>query len=253
MLDGNEDAKRRFTALDALRGFIIWHMVVFHGLYDINVIGGHNPNWPWETPIAVWQEIGLCIFVMLAGMTFTLMQTAKRILHGLKLNAMGLAITATTYAMLPEEAIFFGVLSFMGCAVWVTVLVENNFWQLLGSAPAFMGLLVCLFLYAITLHINEGYLGLGTWQFAQLPESWYGNWTAALGLPGAEFASADYVPLFPYIFIYWAGSFALRIIKGYCPCLLQTMDWPVLLWPGKNSLAIYFLHQPILLLILGLL
>lgn len=253
MLDGSEAVTKRFTALDALRGFIIWHMVVFHGLYDVNVIGGYNPNWPWETPIAVWQEIGLCIFVMLAGSSFQLMKAGKRWFHGLKLNAMGLAITAITYIMIPEEAIFFGVLSFMGCAVWVTMLLENSRWQLLSRTPAAAGLVICLLLYSITIHISDGYLGFARWKIVELPEAWYGYWTAALGLPGAEFASADYVPLFPYIFIYWAGSFALRIIKGYCPCLLQTMDWPVLLWPGKNSLAIYFLHQPILLLILGLL
>lgn len=55
MLDGSEAVKKRFTALDSLRGFIIWHMVVFHGLYDINVIGGLNPLWPSLLPIALWQ------------------------------------------------------------------------------------------------------------------------------------------------------------------------------------------------------
>lgn len=107
MLDGSEAVKKRFTALDALRGFIIWHMVVFHGLYDINVIGGLNPLWPSLLHIALWQEIGLCIFVMLAGSSFQLMKAGKRWFHGLKLNAMGLAITAITYIMIPEEAIFF--------------------------------------------------------------------------------------------------------------------------------------------------
>lgn len=115
MLDGSEAVKKRFTALDALRGFIIWHMVVFHSLYDINVIGGLNPLWPGLLHIALWQEIGLCIFVMLAGSSFQLMKAGKRWFHGLKINTMGLAITAITYIMIPEEAIFFGVLSFMGC------------------------------------------------------------------------------------------------------------------------------------------
>ena len=154
MLDGNEAVKKRFTALDALRGFIIWHMVIFHGLYDINVIGGLNPLWPSLPPIALWQEIGLCIFVMLAGSSFLLMKAGKRWLHGLKLNAMGLVITAITYIMMPEEAIFFGVLSFMGCAVWVTMLLENSRWQLLSRTPAAAGLIICLLLYSITLHIS---------------------------------------------------------------------------------------------------
>lgn len=252
MVDGTEGVRCRYTALDALRGFIIWHMVVFHGLYDVNVIGGYNPNWPWEKHIAVWQELGLCIFVMLAGMSYLLMQPAKRLLHGLKLNAMGLAITAVTYAMLPEEVIFFGVLSFMGCAVWVTMLLENSRWQFLSNTHAVLGFIVCLGLYAVTMHINEGYIGLGDWKMAELPADWYGNMTAILGLPGAGFSSADYVPLLPYTFIYWAGGFLLRIVKKYCPALLQTMDWPILLWPGKHSLAVYFLHQPILLLMLGM-
>ena len=253
MLDGNEAVKKRFTALDALRGFIIWHMVIFHGLYDINVIGGLNPLWPSLPPIALWQEIGLCIFVMLAGSSFLLMKAGKRWLHGLKLNAMGLVITAITYIMMPEEVIFFGVLSFMGCAVWVTMLLENSRWQLLSKVSAPMGLLVCLLLYSITMHINDGYLGFASWKIAELPEAWYGSWTAAFGLPGAEFSSADYVPLLPYIFIYCGGGFAFRLIKSHCPAFLQTMNWPILLWPGKHSLAVYFLHQPVLLVCLGLL
>lgn len=252
MAADGENKKIRYTALDALRGFIIWHMVIFHGLYDINVIGGLDTEWPDKLGIALWQEIGLCIFIILAGMSFALMKAGKRWLHGLQLNAMGLAITAATYIMMPGEAIFFGVLSFMGCAVWVTMLLENSSWQLLSRVSAPMGLLVCLLLYGMTVHISEGYVGIGSWKIAELPEAWYGNWTAIVGLPGAEFSSADYVPLLPYIFIYWGGSFALRLIRSHCPALLQTMNWPILLWPGKHSLAVYFLHQPILLFLLGL-
>lgn len=166
---------------------------------------------------------------------------------------MGLAITAITYIMIPEEAIFFGVLSFMGCAVWVTMLLENSRWQLLSKVSAPMGLLVCILLYFITMHISDGYLGCARWKIAELPEAWYGCWTAAFGLPGAEFSYADYVPLLPYIFIYLGGGFAFRLIKIHCPAFLQTMNWPILLWPGKHSLAVYFLHQPVLLLCLGLL
>ena len=253
MLDGSEAVKKRFTALDSLRGYIIWHMVVFHGLYDINVIGGLNPLWPSLLPIALWQEIGLCMLVIMAGSSFQLMKAGKRWFHGLKLNTMGLAITAITYIMIPEEAIFFGVLSCMGCAVWVTMLLENSRWQLLSKVSAPMGLLVCILLYFITMHISDGYLGCARWKIAELPEAWYGCWTAAFGLPGAEFSSADYVPLLPYIFIYWGGGFAFRLIKIHCPAFLQTMNWPILLWPGKHSLAVYFLHQPVLLLCLGLL
>lgn len=246
------EAKGRYLTLDALRGFIIWHMVIFHGLYDVNVIGGQDPSWPWETPIALWQEIGLCIFIMLAGMSFMLMQRKKRFLHGLKLNLLGLFITAVTYFMMPEEAIFFGVLSFMGCAVWATMVFENDRCKFLSQTSPSIGILVCLLLYVMTLPISDGYIGVGNWKIVELPETWYGTWSAVWGMSGTEFSSADYVPLLPYIFIYWVGGFTFRLIKESYPKLLQKFDWPILLWPGKHSLAIYFLHQPVLLLCLGL-
>ena len=66
-----------------------------------------------------------------------------------------------------------------------------------------------------------------------------------LGLPDlTKFASADYFPLIPWLFLFWAGLFAARLVR---PALAAP---PAALRPlcrvGRHTLAVYRLHQPIL-------
>ena len=41
--------KERYHLLDALRGFAIYHVIIFHFLYDVYVVYGLNPDWPYQT------------------------------------------------------------------------------------------------------------------------------------------------------------------------------------------------------------
>ena len=40
--------RERYHLLDALRGFAIYHVIVFHFLYDVYVVYGLQPDWPYQ-------------------------------------------------------------------------------------------------------------------------------------------------------------------------------------------------------------
>jgi uncharacterized membrane protein len=67
-----------------------------------------------------------------------------------------------------------------------------------------------------------------------------------LGLVHRGFSSSDYYPIFPQIFIFligtWCGGFAHNLDSGHW--LYRKLP-PILTWPGRNSLIIYMLHQPL--------
>jgi uncharacterized membrane protein len=79
-----------------------------------------------------------------------------------------------------------------------------------------------------------------------------------LGITSTSFTSVDYFPLIP-----WLGPILIGMGLGdllYVPqrnaglSFLDLIPWPQwLLWTGRRSLAMYFVHQPILLLLLWVL
>ena len=66
-----------------------------------------------------------------------------------------------------------------------------------------------------------------------------------LGLPDlTQFASADYFPILPWVFLFWCGVFLARL---WCP---GRGEPPAALRPlcaiGRNTLLVYMLHQPVI-------
>lgn len=73
------------------------------------------------------------------------------------------------------------------------------------------------------------------------------GWLYPLGLLSPGFHSADYFPLLPWFFLFLAGT----VLGGWCldhrDNRLLTLSLPgFLTWPGRHSLLIYVLHQPVL-------
>ena len=72
-------------------------------------------------------------------------------------------------------------------------------------------------------------------------------WLYPLGFPGPGFSSADYFPLLPWLFLFLVGA----ALGGWCldhrESRLLTAPLPrALTFPGRRSLLIYLLHQPVL-------
>ena len=117
-------------------------------------------------------------------------------------------LTFVTAVFMPSEAIWFGVLHLNAAAVLLTCLV----YPLLQRLPAGAGLAASAALFALTNQLPEGYLGFENWRLCAVPAGLYKTNWFWLGLPDlTQFASADYFPILPWVFLFWCGVFLARL------------------------------------------
>ena len=234
--------RERYHLLDALRGFAIYHVIIFHFLYDVYVVYGLNPDWPYQTWVQLWQRNGCGLFVLVSGMVFALgRNTFKR---GLQLQVLGLIITLVTVIAAPNEAIYYGILTFFGSAMWLTLVLKG----LLQRVPVLIGMFSCVVAYVLTKDITSGVARIFGKELFAFPEWLYKDCFAILGFHSNTFHSSDYVPLLPHIFLFWFGMYLFAWLREYS--LLDKLTcgiWKIFTGPGTHSLEIYMLHQPILM------
>lgn len=245
---GTAKSCHRYALLDAIRGLAVLNMVLFHFFFDWFVLSGMDPAWYQKPAVAIWQQ-GICqTFIFVSGMTWALGHRHFR--HGLILNLLGAGITAVTFFLMPEQTVWFGILTFLGCACLLWIPLDKLF----SKIPAFPGLLSCYFLFLLTKHLPAGYVGMGNFQLC-LPSFLYEcKAFAALGFPFEGFTSGDYFPLFPWLFLYAAGYFALGMLKKSAGMKhLFEKHIPVLTGTGQHSLVIYIFHQPLCLAVCAVL
>ena len=234
--------KERYHLLDALRGFAIYHVIIFHFLYDVYVVYGLNPDWPYQTWVQLWQRNGCGLFVLVSGMVFALgRNTFKR---GLQLQILGLIITLATYVFAPSEVIYYGILTFFGSAMWLTLLLKG----FLQRIPAILGMLASVGCYVLTKDVATGVASSFGRKLFEFPEWLYQDYFAILGFHSNSFYSSDYVPLLPHIFLFWFGMYLFAWLRERkLTHLLTGGNYKIFTWPGTHSLEIYILHQPILM------
>lgn len=232
---------RRYSLIDAVRGVAIINMLAYHLCYDIFCVFGVWPDFYRAAGTVVWERFICCTFIIVSGVSLNFSRHGYR--RGLIVSLCGLAVTAATLLFLPEQAIRFGVLSLLGCAMIVTFALRNA----LRRINPIMGMLVFFLLFMLCYGIPRGYLGLFAHPLIRLPEAMYRwRWLAFLGFPDRGFASADYFPILPWIFLYLFGYQLWRWLerRGFDRWFLRGV--PALDFIGRHSLIIYMAHQPIL-------
>ena len=234
--------RERYHLLDALRGFAIYHVIIFHFLYDVYVVYGFNPDWPYQTWVQLWQRNGCGLFVLVSGMVFALGRNSFK--RGLQLQILGLIITLVTVFAAPSEAIYYGILTFFGSAMWLTLLLRN----VLQKVPAVTGMLASVVGYVLTKDITSGGARVFGNEVFAYPRWLYQDYFAILGFHSNSFYSSDYVPLLPHIFLFWFGMYLFAWIQEHkLTRFLIAGNYKIFTWPGTHSLGIYILHQPILM------
>ena len=166
--------------------------------------------------------------------------------RGARCLLLAAGLSAITAFLIPAQRIRFGILHLLGCAMLLFAFLQ----PLLDRIPPAFGAGVGLFLFFFCFSVPSGRLGFGPMQI-QLPRCLFQNaFTAALGFPGPGYYSADYFPLIPWLFLFWAGACVgvwLRLGRG--PGWLYQRHSPFLAAAGQKSLWIYLVHQPALYLI----
>lgn len=117
----------RYPQLDILRGFALANMICYHALWDLVNLHGLELSWYDGWPGFLWQQFICWSFILLAG--FCQPFSRRPVRHGVMLLAAGALVSAVTMAVLPEDPIQWGVLTFLGTATllfqWLGLLLDR--------------------------------------------------------------------------------------------------------------------------------
>lgn len=233
--------KQRYTVLDILRGIAIICMVVYHTMWDLVFIHDVDFQWFRSDAAELFQESIRWSFLLLSGFCWSLGR--NHIKRSLTVLAGSAAVSIVTAIFTPENTIIYGVLTLIGLGMLITVPLDKLFRKI----SPYIGIIACAVLFIITFYTEEGSFGIGKLVEWELPRALYANYfTAILGFKPRSFSSPDYVPLLPWIFLFWAGYFLYHIFRRrQWLKYLSVISFGPLEWLGRHSLIIYMLHQPI--------
>jgi len=217
------------------RGIAILAMIVYHCCFDLAqygwLVADFNNDWRW-----IWFRIPiLSSFLFVAGASLALAeargQTAAQFWRhaGLIAGAAAL-VTAGSYAMFPQSYIYFGVLhAIVVMGVLARPALRAGAWLIVAG----------LAVLALGATIRHPFFDQPLWH-------WVGMMTFK---PRTE----DYVPLFPWfgMLLLGAGAAAWRVRRDARSDRLRSWVPPAgatwITWLGRHSLAVYMVHQPLLL------
>ena len=235
--------RKRLHLLDAIRGFTLLNMIVFHGLWNLVYLFGVRADWYTGKAGYLWQQSICWTFLLLSGFCWSF--SRNHLKRGAVVFGGGVAVTAVTCLLMPESRIVFGVLTCLGSCMLLLIPLEKIF----RKVPSLWGLAISFGLFVLLRDVNIGYLGFEGWVICPLPSVLYRNLlTAYLGFPHRSFYSTDYFPLIPWFFLFVTGYFLFRVLeeRNLNQRLFGDGQVPVLNWLGRNSLLVYLLHQPVL-------
>jgi len=220
-------SSKRIQLIDAARGLCVILMICHHLLYDLVEFLG-APSWFFYNPVFdVLHYVFAGLFILLSGISSRFSRSNTR--RGIKVIIAALAVTLVTWMI--DSIVVFGILHFLGfCMVFYGL--TQRFWD------RFSGYLAPLCYMALTAASAAILNNLNPvnvrclWMF---------------GLWDKGFFSADYFPIFPWIFVFLLGTWLGRvIIEGRLPDWFYTAHPPVLPQLGRRAFVVYLLHQPLI-------
>ncbi|MEX0853697.1 MAG: heparan-alpha-glucosaminide N-acetyltransferase [Bauldia sp.] len=234
---GLADAERgpRLAALDVVRGGALAAMVIYHFAFDVSAIGLSDAD--------VVGDLGWRLFARSIAGTFLALVGVNLVLatrRGLRLRSFlrrlaligGAAalVTIGTYWFTPHAFVFFGILHAIALAsVLALPFLRLPVWLVAGAAVAVVAAPALL-----------------SHPVFDAPALWW------VGLSTVEPISVDYVPLFPWFGVVLFGVVAGRLLTERAGDSAFARRRPIgaggrlVALAGRWSLAIYLVHQPVL-------
>lgn len=222
-------------------------MVLYHLLYDLDTFGGYGI----ESTAGFWARFAdttAFAFIFLVGVSLAISFAraqargagrhlfGKYLGRGLKILGYGMILTGATW-VLGMGIIAFGILHLIG----VSIILAYPFLRF-----RVLNLVVGLSLIVFGLYLQAR------------DASSESVWLLPLGVVPENLFMPDYRPLLPWFGVVLLGLFAGNVVYGVGR-RVASIGWkmpPVarpLTYLGKNSLFIYFVHQPILVALLAML
>jgi uncharacterized membrane protein len=228
-------ATGRIPALDIARSLALLAMAVFHFVFDLEMFGHVAPG---TTGAGFWRGLAVATagsFLFLAGMGLWLSHGARirwpAFWRRFAMIAGAAAlVTLGTYVAFPQAFVFFGILHAIALC------------SLLGLMVLRLPVLVILALAVAVFYAPEVLRGPAF----DAPWWWWS------GLQTVRVSTVDYEPVFPWFAPVLAGIAVSKLAT-------QTGVWARLSTPspsraatlaglpGRYSLVIYLVHQPILI------
>ena len=206
-------------------------MVIFHFIYDLKFFGYVDWNTPDGEGWRTFRHVILISFFICLGASLHLSyhkavnwkKFSKRLTQ---IVTSALAISAVSLIMVPNNYIYFGVLHFIAVASLLCILFANK-----PRTSLIIGLGI------ITIY-NMGWVS-GLWPFIYIRDV----------LPRY---SNDYVGLFPWLGVVFIGIWiaSTAFLRNDPLKRFAKNSWIAL--PGKHSLVIYLIHQPLFFAVFGL-
>jgi uncharacterized membrane protein len=234
MTSTDRGAVQRIAALDVARTAALAGMILFHFTRDLEQFGLIAPGTTLGDGWATLARTVAGSFLFLSGVSLWLAHGQgirwRAFLRRLALlaGAAGL-VTAATYVAMPDAFIYFGILH----SIAVASVLGLAFLRLPTTVTALAGTVVMI-----------------------VPQVWPAGlvdapWLVWTGLTTSVPRTLDYEPVFPWFGPFLFGIAFARLIAG---AGLLPADgtgpaplWRWLGWPGRHSLMVYLLHQPVLI------
>ena len=231
---------QRLDTLDALRGFAVVWMTLFHFCFDLNQFGYIRQNFYTDTFWTGQRTVIVSLFLFCAGLGQAVAvqqgQSLRRFWRRwLQVAGCAVLVTAGSYLMYPNSFIYFGVLH--GIAIMLLVMRLSAGW---GRWLWLAGGLV----FAIKTIASYAHETSRSIEFLNTPTF---NW---LGFISRKPITEDHVPLLPWLGVMWwgmaAGQWLLAQRPQWLGAQVPTATAP-LACLGRWSLSWYMLHQPVLI------
>ncbi len=229
-------ARARIPALDIARTLAILAMVVYHFTFDLELYG-YVPRGTTTLP-GPWRALAIVTagsFLFLAGVSLWMAHGAGMRWRAFlwrfgKVAGAAALVSIGTYAAFPHAFVFFGILHSIALC------------SLLGLAalrlPAPLTLLLAIAVFFAP-------------DFAK-SDVFNAPWLWWTGLQTIQLSTVDYEPIFPWFAPFLAGLGLAKLADQFGLWARLTHPNPsaglnALGFPGRHSLIIYLIHQPILM------
>jgi uncharacterized membrane protein len=233
----------RLPLIDALRGFAVAQMIVYHFIYDLNYFRWLSLAMNRDQPWVGWRTAIVTQFLLLVGVS--------------------LVLRAQRYARDAGEREFWLRWAQVAGAA---ILVSAGSWLVFGPRFIWMGILHFI---AAALIIGRLTLPLGAWNIVlglgaivagrTLADPWFNDIPMNMvGFAQVKPRTEDYVPLFPWLGAVFIGIGLATLWQrrnfALAPWAARLNAAPprLLVLLGTWALTVYLVHQPVLMGLLWL-